>query len=847
MDRLLLPLRSKRRTLQPKHCAQQKSQSENLIMTKISPLAAKQLRARLDPRQVPYKDSTTIPKNGKHHAPQRRAMEALELGLGITAHDFNIYLAGEADLGRSFLLREILVPRTKKYPTPPDLVYVFNFQDHDAPRLVGLAPGQGHKLKTALGKTITAIQKEVAMRLEGSAHMRSRSLLMDSFQTRRERLLKRMNHLAGQHGFNLGTNEDGGMTLYPLVEGKRLNEQEYENLEEQLRSELKQKGDSLMEPIAGYLRKLAKAEQEFQDKERSLERDLVDDVLKVTLDPLAERFLPFCSEDGLARFFKDLRADTLDNLEAVMPPETGSGMQGQARSGQMPHFSLEGQPQESQNLVSRYDVNVFVDNSATQGAPLIFEDHPTLSNLMGCIEREAELGALVTDFTLIKAGSIHKANCGYLVIHVEDVLQHPAAWEALLRALRAKRSRIEDAGEEDSNKTKGLRPDPVPLQLKVILIGKEELYEMLLLTDDRFNKFFKIKAHLTEYMQRNKEGIRSYLSHIRRIIDDDGLLPFDREALAGLVDYGSRIIEDQHKLSLKFPRLREIMVEASAWATMGNSPIVTGELLQKAHDARTFRSNLVEESFMEEYDRGIIKVATSGEAVGKANGLAVTFYGDFEFGLPHLISCTVGAGSGGIIDLERDAQLGGPIHTKAIMILKSYLVGAFAHNKPLMLTGSLGFEQNYSGIEGDSASGAELAALLSALSRVPLRLHFAFTGAVGQDGRITAVGGVTRKIEGFFKVCKRHGLTGKQGVILPADNIAHIFLHDDVIAAVEAGQFHIYAVTHISEAMQILTGMTAGRLRKDGTYSHGSLYRLADERLKELARVSPEKARRSAH
>jgi predicted ATP-dependent protease len=428
---------------------------------------------------------------------------------------------------------------------------------------------------------------------------------------------------------------------------------------------------------------------------------------------------------------------------------------------------------------------------------------------------------------------------------MDDLLRCPNAWEALLRALRAGVSRIEDPGEEDGSKAKGLHPAPVPLSLKVILVGKEELYEMLLMLDDRFGKLFKIKAHLTDSMPRGSREVRIFLAHIRRVIDDDALLPFDREALAFLVDYGSHIIEDQRKLSLKYPRIREIMVEASASASMNAKPVVTREILRQSLDARAFRSNLVEEEFMEEYDQGIIKVSTSGLATGKVNGLSVTFYGDFEFGLPHRISCTVGAGSGGIIDLERDAQLGGPIHTKAMMILKSYLVGAFAHNKPLVLTGSLGFEQNYAGIEGDSASGAELAALLSALAGVPVRLNLAFTGAVGQDGEIMAVGGVTRKIEGFFKVCERRGLTGEQGVILPWDNIAHVLLRDELIEAISAGRFRIYAVRHITEAMEILTGLPSGRLRKDGTYTPGSLFRKVDERLKELTRLSSCRKRNS--
>ncbi|MDL2316122.1 AAA family ATPase [Desulfovibrio sp. OttesenSCG-928-A18] len=803
-------------------------------MKDYRPLPADKLRACLPPERIPHADSRAIPRNGKRHSPQQRALEALELGLSISASGFNIYVAGEADLGRSFLLRDFLGPRAKKGLTPPDLVYVYNFSDPDSPCLVTLPAGYGRRLKKQLTKAFAAIQKEVAQRLESNAYLRRHSSMLLSFQTRRENMLQRMNRLASAQGFNLGLDEAGSMTLYPLVEGKRLNEQEYDSLESGLRAQLKSRGDSLMQPISEYLRKLAKMEQSFHEQERRLERELVDSVLAGILDPLAEKILQSCDNDGLRRFFENLRSDTLEHLDVLLPPD----MQGAPPNSRQnsPLFPHEGPAPE--DLGGRYDVNVFVDNAKTVGAPLIFDDHPTLSNLMGCIEREAEMGALVTDFSLIKAGSIHKANGGYLVLHLEDILQHPTAWEALIRAMRSGISRVEDSGEEDSSKAKGLHPEAVPLSLKLILIGKEELYEMMLAADDRFSKLFKIKAHLTEHMQRNSAGIRIYLSHIRRIIDDDALLHFDRAALAGLVDFGSRIIEDQQKLSLKYPLLRELMVEASTYAALEKNELVTGKILNKALRARYFRSSLVEESFMEEYDRGIIKVATSGEAVGMANGLAVSMFGDFEFGLPHQISCTVGVGSGGIIDLERDAKLSGPIHTKAMMILKSYLVGAFAHNKPIVLTGSLGFEQNYAGIEGDSASGAELATLLSALADVPIRLSLAFTGAVAQSGHIMAVGSVTRKIEGFFEVCKRHGLSGKQGVIMPRDNISHTLLRDEVIDAVRAGKFHIYPVTHITEAMEILTGIPSGRLRKNGTYSENSLYSMVDKRLRVLAQIS---------
>jgi predicted ATP-dependent protease len=807
-------------------------------MTVLSPLPSSKLRARLDPGRIPHESSASIPLRARLLTPphQPRAFQALEIGLHITAPGFNIYLAGESELGRAYLLHDYLTPRARKGATPPDLVYLYNFADTDSPRLLHLPAGQGGRLKSALAKILPRIQKEISLRLNRNAYLRRRTSLMEGFHSRRETLLSRMNRIAETQGFNLSMDDAGAMTLYPLLEGKRLNEQDFERLAEDQRRLLKIKSDSLMEPMSGFLRKLAREEQKFMHAERSLERDLVEEVLTTTLDPLVERFLPLCPSDGLARFFADLRADTLENLDALMPqdPPPPPPRQGAIPPADpaLPSFD---------DLSARYAVNVFVDNAETAGAPVIFEDHPTLSNLMGCIEREAEMGALVTDFTLIQAGSIHEANGGFLVLRIEDMLQHVQAWEALLRALRAGASRIEDAGEEDTSKTKGLRPEPIPLNLKVILVGKEELFDMLLYSDERFSKLFKIKAHLTDAMPRNRKGIRTYLTHIRRIIEEDSLLHFDRGALAGLVDFASRLLEDQQRLSLKFPRVRELMVEASALAGLRGLPLVSREILDQAEKARTYRSNLVEEDYLEEYDRRIIKVVTDGEAVGKVNGLAVSFYGDFEFGLPHQISCTVGAGNGGIIDLERDAQLGGPIHTKAMMILKSYLVRAFAHNKPLVLTGSLGIEQSYAGIEGDSASGAELAALLSALSGAPVRLSLAFTGAVGQSGEIMAVGGVTRKIEGFFEVCRRHGLTGRQGVIIPRDNLAHVLLRDDVLRAIDEKRFHVYAADHITQAMELLTGLPSGRLRKDGTYPRLSLYRLVDARLKELTALSTRK------
>lgn len=808
-------------------------------MLKIPSLAPQKLHATLDPDRVPWESSVDIPRNGHRVGAagaksllQPRALEALNLALHIKTTGYNVYLSGGANLGRTYMLQEFLAPRARKEATPPDLLYVNNFTDPDKPRLIAVPAGQGRKLKKALAEVLGKARKELPSRLEADGYVKQRGVIMDKFQSIRTKLIKQMDSAAGEKDFSLDMDDNGALTLYPMVEGKRLSEEEFDRLDATLRQKLKRKGDALLQDMAGLMRQLSKAEQEFKSDERSLERDTVEKILDELLTPLVDRTLRAHAVDALKEHFAALRADILDNVEGFLPrdPQSGSagGPGGNPGDSHFPPLSPEGD-------IFRYDINVFVDNSVCSGAPIVVDDHPTTANLLGCIERESELGALITDFTLIKAGSLHKANGGYLVLHMEDILQHPNAWEGLLRALRSGQARIEEAGEgQDSTKTKGIEPEALPLHVKVVLIGGEEMYESLLVNDDRFPKLFKLKAHMSEATERNAQSIRAYLMRVARIIDEADLLPFDRGALAWLVDFGSRLIEDQRKLSLKFPLIRDMMIEASAHARMDNAESVTSATLEKALDARTYRANLVEDIFMEEYDRELIKVRTSGNAVGRVNGLSVTWHGDFEFGLPHQISCTIGVGHEGIIDLEREAELGGPIHTKAMMILKSYLVDQFAHTKPIILSGSLCFEQSYAGIEGDSASGAELVALLSAIAKMPVRLDLAFTGALSQSGQIMAVGGVSHKIEGFFKVCARHGLTGSQGVIIPYDNAVHLMLPPRIIEAVAQGKFAVYPVRHIEEALELLTGIPTGRRRKDNSFAAGSLYDAVDRRLQEL-------------
>lgn len=796
------------------------------VLRTVAPLSADKLRPSWPVERIPWEDSRVIPRGGRRRPAQPRALAALELAVHIRNTGYNVYLSGSSDLGRTYMLCDFLEPLARRQPTPPDMVYVNNFRDEDRPVLLQLPAGQGVQLRDSLSAALRQVREELPVRLDSDSSLRKRRSGREQFREQRSAMVKELEQMAGEKGFALEAEEQGGLSLFPMQDGKRLSDEDMARLEAPARQAFKRRADQLLQRMAPAVRRLAELEKSFQKNERELEREAAAYLLKRFVTPVAEKAcrVSGCGEesDALRVFFNDLHADVLDHMELFLPRDSSGQGHGEGTAA----------PQEPD--LYRYSVNVLVDNSQTQGAPVIVEDHPTYGNLLGCMERESEMGALVTDFTLIKAGSLHRANGGYLILHAADVLNNGPAWEGLMRALRSGAARIEDPDFNDSSRIKGIEPEPMPLNLKVVLVGEDDLYELLLGHDERFPKLFKIKAQMASETERSAPAVRTWLCQLARIMDEADLLPFDRGALAGLVDLGSELCEDHRKLTLRFPLMREALIEASATASMTGRAMVDRESLAAALKARRRRSDLVEELFMEEYERDVIKLRTSGSEVGRVNGLAVTTSGDYEFGLPHQIACTVGVGHGGIIDLEREAELGGPIHTKAMMILKGYLASQFAYNKPLALSGSLCFEQSYSGIEGDSASGAELAALLSAISEVPLRLSLAFTGAVSQSGQIMAVGGVTRKIEGFFELCSRRGLTGEQGVIMPKDNIEHLMLDEKVIRAVREGMFSIYPVTHITEAVELLSGMPAGRRRKNGGFPKDSLFGRVDARLQEL-------------
>jgi len=792
-------------------------------MPRAKRLSADRLRPTLDLSRFESADSSSKKRRDRHSF-QPRFVRTMDLAMAVDKPGYNVYVAGEPGMGRSFMVRQYLASMTEKTPPPGDLIFTYNFSDPDHPLALNLEPGQGRMLKQELAQALRSIRKAVPLQFDQESYIRKHDKLAKDLAATRETLLDRMEAEAVRNGFSLSVDDNGSLTLFPLVEGKVLTPEEYDRLDSATRNRLKARTDDVMLSIGDLSRQVNREELNFKEKEQRLEKESARVVLREILSPVQKKFQ---GSTVPGEFFETLEKDILEHLDRFREQDK-----------ELPADPAELLPL-TDHFFHRYKINLFVDNQGLSSPPIIFEDNPTYFNLLGCLEREPEMGTYHTDFTLLKSGSLHRANGGILLLRIEDILSHPESWEGLLRALRSGQSRIEDPTDHNETvRTKTIEPAPIPLQLKVILIGTDEIHELLYFEDERFSKLFKLKAQLQDHIFLTEENLSGYARFLECLGRDHHLKPLSSEALGRLATHSCRLAQDQQKLSLDVAVMREIMIEADAFAAVEQKTEIDLSSVARALRERDYRANMYEEEFLHEYDREAIKVKTTGTGTGCANGLSVSQIGDYVLGLPHQISCVTGVGHGGIMDLEREAELSGPIHTKGMMILKSYMVDRFAHNKPLVLTGSLCFEQSYAHVDGDSASGAELAALLSALSGIPINLGFAFTGAVSQTGAIMAVGEVTRKVEGFFEVCRRRGLTGTQGVLLPVDNVDHLVLNDEVVEAVREKRFHIHPVGTIEEAMEILTGRKAGKRLKNGGFSKGSLYEGVNDRLTELARLA---------
>jgi len=589
-----------------------------------------------------------------------------------------------------------------------------------------------------------------------------------------------------------------------------------------VREEIQRRREDLQDKTRSTFMQFRKLERKADAAVEELNKEVADFAMEPLFQALLEEYGDI---EEVKEFLDAVKNDILKNLDLIL-------RRGKEEQPQLPIPV----PGIREDPTSRYKVNLVVDNSKLEGAPVVMELNPTYQRLFGVIEKEARFGALVTDYTMIRAGSAHRANGGFLVVPVEDLLTNPFAWDSLKRTIMNSRLEIEEVSERlGFLTTKTLRPEPIPFDAKVILIGNPQLYYLLYSLDRDFKELFKVKADFDTAMDRNEENVGRYAAFICTLCRKEGLKHLDPTGIAAVVEYSSRLAADQRKLSTQFANIADIIREASFYAEEEEARYVSREYVNKALEERVYRSNLIQDRIEEMIARNILLIDTEGEKAGQVNGLAVLSLGDYGFGKPNRVTASTGLGRDGIIDIEREAEMGGPIHTKGVQILSGYLNGRYAQDKPLSLNARLVFEQSYSGVEGDSASSTELYAILSALSGKPIRQFLAVTGSVNQKGEVQAIGGVNEKVEGFYEVCKSKGLNGEQGVVIPASNLENLMLKEEVVQAIRDGRFHIYPVATIDEGIEVLTGVKAGERRPDGTYEEGTINQLVQKRLMEMA------------
>ncbi len=752
---------------------------------------------------------------------QERAVRALKFGLGIQDRGFNIFVSGLPGTGRTAAVKSFLEETASGQPAPSDWCYVNNFQDSYRPNAIRLPAGMGRQLQNDVKNFIEAAQREIRRAFESEDYANRKQQAVKDVQEKRESLLERINQRAQEEGFVIQATSMGIVTI-PAKKGQPLSQEEFMALKPAEKQALAEKQENLRSELEASLRQAKGLEKTVQEDLQKLDQEVARYAVSHLLQDLEDKYR------DLAEVVPHIQAivnDLLANLDQLKP-----------EAEEEPEPSPMPMPKPVDGIKRKYGVNVLVDNSALKGAPVVLERNPNYNNLFGRVEQQAQLGALITDFSLIRPGSLHRANGGYLVLPAEQLLANPFAWESLKRALANGEIVIEDAGDRlGFLSTRSLQPEPIPLDVKVILIGKPDLYQLLLTYDEDFAELFKVKADFDTQMDRSDEHMRDYAAFTSMLCTREQLKHLDAQALALLVEHGSRLVEDQTKLSTRFRDIADVIREASYYAAQENAEHTTRQHVQKAIEEKFYRSALYQERIREMVTRGEIHIDVDGAQVGQVNGLSVIDLGDISFGQPSRITVSISLGQEGVIDIEREAKLGGPLHTKGVMILSGYLAEKFAQDKPLSLTAQLVFEQNYGGVEGDSASSTELYTLLSGLAGLPVSQGIAVTGSVDQKGRIQAIGGVNEKIEGFYEICKLHGLNSKQGIMIPASNVDNLMLKEEVVETVRAGQFHIWPVETIEEGIEILTGVQAGAKDEQGSYPEGSVYQRIDQHLRQMA------------
>jgi len=787
----------------------------------VKELSAEQVRLQC-PSTVFNCDSTEELKPKDGIIGQARALSALKFGLNIGKPGFNVYVSGLAGTGRTTAIKSFMEALAAKKETPSDWCYVHNFGDSYCPHALEVPAGMGKTLRKDMEVAVDGARRSLVQTFTSKEYAERREEITEDFNKKRAVVFKMLEKKAREKGFILQATPVG-VVFVPAANGEPMSEEAYNSLGSAEREALKKKQDELTDELKAQIAKLSTEQSAIDKQLEDTDREVAGYSIRHLFDKLEEKYrqLP-----GVVAYLKDVEQDIIEHFEQFRAEP-------KAQDGD-PLAAMREMAQKQS--LRKYEVNLLVDNSEVKGAPVILELNPTFNNLFGRMEKEAQFGALSTDFTMIKGGSLHHANGGYLVVRIEDILTNFQSWEGLKRTLRDGKLVIEELGERlGFVVTKSLRPEPIPLEVKVVLIGEPMFYYMLLRLDTDFKELFKVKADFDSRMDRTNANLKDYAAVICRICNSENLKHLSRDALAQIIEHSSRLAGDQKKLSALFADIADILREASFWAEEAKAKHIEGRHIEKALEEKVYRSNLIQQRINEMMADGTIMIDARGEEAGQVNGLSVIDLGDFAFGRPTRITASVGLGREGLIDIEREAKLGGPLHTKGVMILNGYIADKFVGDTPLSLSARLVFEQSYGEIEGDSASSTELYAILSRLADVPIKQGIAVTGSVNQKGEVQAIGGINEKVEGFFEVCRAKGLNGEQGVLIPASNVRNLMLKEEVAAAVKDGKFHIYPVSTIDQGIEVLTGVKAGKRRKDGSFAPGSINDRVQKRLTSLA------------
>ena len=759
---------------------------------------------------------------------QERATRAVEFGLNMDNAGYNIYVAGLTGTGKTSMVKSYIEKIIKEKEdrgetfTLEDWCYLYNFKETDSPQIASLPPGKGKSFKDEISNLLDKIRQGLGQAFSSKEYENQKQKIVEEAQAEQQKVFEEISKEARRKGFILQVTP-AGPVLIPMKGDSPMQEQEYLSLKEAARKELDAKQAELRKKLKTSFEIATNVQTKTMERLRKADKDIGEYTVSGLFSSLFEQYSKW---PKITQYLTDLKAYILDNLELFKGTEEPVN----------PLFGVPLSQVMRGNPFIPFQVNVFVDNSESKGPPVIVESNPNFGNMFGKIERRFLFGGYLSDHTMLKAGALGRANGGYLLVSAKDVLTNPGVWPALKRAIKDKEVRIEDPFEQFGLiAPQGLRPEPMPIKVKVVLTGDGMLYQLLSMYDEDFWEIFKVKADFNFEIEKTKENMIAYAAFLSGCCEECEARHFDPSGVAKLIEYSTRMVADQERLSSRFAQVKDWVEEANYWASRDKAQFISASHVQKAIDERFFRHNLLDERIRDMINRGMIMIDAEGAVEGQVNGLSVYTLGDITFGKPSRITAKTFLGRGGVINIERESQLSGPIHNKGVMILGGYLGWKYAQDKPLSLSASLCFEQSYEGVEGDSASSTELYAILSSLSDVPIKQNIAVTGSVNQKGEIQPIGGVNQKIEGFFKVCQAKGLTNDQGVLIPAQNLTNLMLREEVVEAVRKGQFHIYSAKTINEGIEILTGVPAGERQEDGTYPEGTVNYLVDKKLKEMA------------